>query len=129
MDKPAPKLLDKVCEVLRLKHYSPKTEESYLHWIRQYLRYHKLRHPRELGPLDVESFLIHLAVDGKVAASTQNQAVSALLFLYRQVLGIDLQIQPQLVRPRQSRNVPVVLTKATSAPCRNSSATKTSRRQ
>jgi site-specific recombinase XerD len=112
MDKPAPKLLDKVCEVLRLKHYSPKTEESYLHWIRQYLRYHKLRHPRELGPLDVESFLTHLAVDGKVAASTQNQAVSALLFLYRQVLGIDLQIQPQLVRPRQSRNVPVVLTKA-----------------
>ncbi len=107
MDMPAPKLLDKVRDVLRLKHYSPKTEESYLHWIRQYLRYHRLRHPRELGPPEVENFLTHLAVDEKVAASTQNQAVSALLFLYRQVLGIDLQIQPQLVRPRQSRNAPL----------------------
>jgi integron integrase len=112
MEKPAPTLLEKVHEILRLKHYSPKTEESYTHWIRQFLRYHKLRHPRELGAKEVEAFLIHLAVDQKVSASTQNQAVSALQFLYRDVLNIDLSIQPQQVRPRQSRSVPVVLTKA-----------------
>ena len=112
MAKLAPTLLEKVREVLRLKHYSPKTEESYLHWIRQFLRYHKLRHPRELGAEEVENFLTHLAVDQKVSASTQNQAFSAVLFLYRDVLDIDLQIQPRQVRPRQSRTVPVVLTKA-----------------
>ena len=112
MEKPAPTLLEKAHEVLRLKHYSPKTEESYIHWIRQFLRYHKLRHPRELGAQEVEAFLTHLAVDQKVSASTQNQAFSAWLFLYRDVLGIDLQIPARQVRPRQSRSIPVVLTKA-----------------
>ena len=112
MEKSPPTLLEKVREVLRLKHYSPKTEESYLHWIRQFLRYHKLRHPRELGAKEVENFLTHLAVERSVSASTQNQAVSAVLFLYRDVLGIDLQIPTRQVRPRQSRSIPTVLTKA-----------------
>jgi len=112
MEKPGPTLLEKVHEVLRLKHYSPKTEESYLHWIRQFLRYHKLRHPRELGAKEVEDFLTHLAVEQNVSASTQNQALSALLFLYRNVLNIDLEIPARQARPRQSRSVPVVLTKA-----------------
>jgi len=77
LEKPAPKLLEKVREVLRLKHYSPKTEKSYVHWIRQFVRYYHLRHPRELGAQEVEAFLTHLAVEQKVSSSTQNQAVSA----------------------------------------------------
>ena len=112
MEKPAPKLLEKVREVLRLKHDSPKTEKSYVHWIRQFVRYDHLRHPRELGAQEVEAFLTHLAVEQKVSSSTQNQAVSALLFLYREVLHIDLEIRVKVIRPRQSRSVPVVLTKA-----------------
>ena len=82
-----PKLLDQVRERLRLKHYSIRTEAQYVQWIRRYILFHGKRHPRDMGASEVEAFLTHLAVEGNVAASTQNQALSALLFLYREVLN------------------------------------------
>lgn len=89
--EPAPKkLLDQVRDAIRLKHYSIRTEDSYVNWIRRYILFHHKRHPDEMGNAEVEAFLTHLAVDQKVAASTQNQALSALLFLYREVLHKDL---------------------------------------
>lgn len=87
---PAPKLLDQVRDRLRTKHYSIRTERAYCDWIKRFIRFHGKRHPRELGAQEVEAFLSHLAVEGNVAASTQNQAKSALLFLYKEVLGVDL---------------------------------------
>src|SRR5262245_17777847 len=86
----APKLLDRLSAELRLRHYSRRTEETYRHWIVRFLRFHGCRHPRELGGAEVSAFLTHLAVQEHVAAATQNQALAALLFLYRRVLGIEL---------------------------------------
>lgn len=106
-----PTLLDKVRETLRLKHYSPRTEETYIHWIRHFIRFHKLRHPREMGDPEVGAFLSYLAVQQKVSASTQNQALSALLFLYREVLKQDLTVSFQTSGARRSKTVPTVLTK------------------
>ena len=80
------KLLDQVRETLRRKHYSIRTEEAYIQWIRRFILFHGKRHPREMGAAEVTAFLNHLAVVGNVAASTQNQALSALLFLYKSVL-------------------------------------------
>jgi hypothetical protein len=77
-----PKLLDQVTERLRTKHYSIRTEKQYVQWIRRYILFHGKRHPKEMGAAEVEAFLTHLAVDGNVASSTQNQALAALLFLY-----------------------------------------------
>jgi len=105
-----PKLLGKVREAIRLKHYSKKTEESYIYWIRKFLRFHRLRHPREMGSKEMEAFLTHLAIEEHVAASTQNQALSALLFLYRDVLQIDLRTTPDTLRAQKPRHVPTVLT-------------------
>ena len=81
-----PKLLDRVRTTIRLRNYSIRTEEAYVAWIERFIRYHKLRHPQEMGAPEIEAFLAHLAVEGNVAASTQNQALCALLFLYKQVL-------------------------------------------
>jgi integron integrase len=106
-----PKLLDKVRELSRLKHYSPKTEESYVNWIRRYVRFHNLKHPREMGTAEVEQFLSHLAVQEKVAASTQNQALSALLFLYREVLESPLDERLCVVRAEKPELLPTVLSK------------------
>ena len=83
------KLLDRVREVLRVLHYSRRTEEAYTSWIRRFILYHGKRHPTEMGEPEVVAFLTHLAVEGRVSASTQNQALSALLFLYGKVLGRD----------------------------------------
>jgi hypothetical protein len=83
----APKLLDRVRERIRLKHYSLRTEDSYVQWIRRFILFHGKRHPSEMGAPEVEAFLTHLAVAGNVAASTQNQARSALLFHYKEVPG------------------------------------------
>jgi site-specific recombinase XerD len=80
---PPKKLLDQVRDAIRLKHYSIRTEETYVDWIRRFILFHGKRHPRQMGTPEIEAFLTHLAVDRKVAASTQNQALSALLFLYR----------------------------------------------
>lgn len=81
-----PKLLDQVRQKIRLRNYSYRTEKSYVHWIKRYIFFHDKRHPAEMGRAEVEAFLTHLAVEGNVAASTQNQALSALLFLYEHVL-------------------------------------------
>lgn len=107
-----PRLMDEVRGRLRLKHYSLRTEKAYLHWIRRYIHANGKTHPRSLGGLHVERFLTRLAVQERVAASTQNQALAALLFLYRDVLGIDLPWMENVVRAKQPRRLPVVLSKA-----------------
>ena len=109
MDPKPRKLLDQVRDCLRLKQYAHRTEETYILWIRQYILFHNKRHPVEMGRIEVEAFLTHLAVGKKVAASTQNQALSAILFLYRHILKIEL-TDIDAVRARQSRNLPTVLT-------------------
>lgn len=96
-----PKLLDQVRDRLWVKHYSIRTETQYLQWIWRFILFHDKRHPREMRVLEVEAFLTHLAVEGRVAASTQNQALSALLFLYREVLGINLPWLDGVVRAKQ----------------------------
>ena len=106
----APKLLDMVRERIRVKHYSLRTEDAYLHWIRRFIFFHAKRHPREMGGPEVEAFLSDLAMAGRVAASTQNQALSALLFLYRDVLKVELPWLDGVVRAKRSQRVPVVLT-------------------
>ncbi|MGA7479011.1 MAG: integron integrase [Azonexus sp.] len=108
---PPPKLLDQVRERLRVKHYSIRTETQYLQWIKRFILFHDKRHPREMGAVEVEAFLTHLAVAGRVAAATQNQALSALLFLYREVLNIDLPWLDKVVRAKQPQRLPVVLTR------------------
>lgn len=97
--------------MLRLKHYSLRTEAVYLGWIRRFVLAHGRRHPRDMGAAEVEAFLSGLAVQGKVAASTQNQALSALLFLYRQVLGIELPWMEGVVRAKRPQRVPTVLSR------------------
>ncbi len=105
-----PKLLDQLRDKVRLRHYSLSTERQYVHWVKRFILFHGKRHPADLGPAAVEAFLTHLAVDGNVAASTQNQALSALLFLYREVLGLDLPWMQDVVRAKRPARLPVVLT-------------------
>ncbi|MBV2234532.1 MAG: integron integrase, partial [Sterolibacterium sp.] len=107
-----PKLLDQLRDRLRLKHYSLRTETQYVHWVRRFILFHNKRHPRDMGAKEVEAFLTHLAVAGQVAAATQNQALSALLFLYREVLGIQLPWLDEVVRAKRPARLPVVLTVA-----------------
>lgn len=107
-----PKLLDQVRDKIRVKHYSIRTETQYLQWIRRFILFHGKRHPREMSAPEVEAFLSHLATVGNVSASTQNQALSALLFLYREVLGIDLPWMDTMVRAKKPRRLPVVLSRA-----------------
>ena len=110
-----PRLLDDVRNRLRLKHYSLRTEKAYLYWIRRYIRANGLRHPRELDGVAVERFLSQLATDDHVAPSTQNQALSALLFLYREILDIRLPWMENVVRAKRQRRLPVVLSKGETA--------------
>ena len=105
------KLLDQVREAIRLKHYSIRTEEAYVPWSKRYILFHNKQHPREMGVPEIEAFLTHLAVGQNVATSTQNQALSALLFLYRQVLRQDLEGPIDAVRAKQPERLPTVLTK------------------
>jgi len=107
-----PKLLDTVRHTARLKHLSHKTESSYVNYIRRFILYHHKRHPRDMGADEVRAFLTHMAVQEKVAASTQNVALSALLFLYRDVLQIALPDISDAVRARRPQHVPVVFTAA-----------------
>ena len=107
----APKLLDQVRGKIRLKHYSLRTEQTYVDWIKRFILFHGKRHPKEMGAAEVEAFLTHLAVAGKVAASTQNQAKSALLFLYKEVLGIELPWLDNVERAKAPKRLPVVLTR------------------
>lgn len=106
-----PPLLEQVRQSLRVKHYSLRTEESYLYWIRYYIRFHKKRHPRDMGKPEVESFLTHLAVDRKVSPGTQNQALSAILYLYKQVLKIELPWLNNVTRAKTKKFIPVVFTR------------------
>jgi len=106
-----PRLLDRVRDAIRTRHYSPLTEKAYVHWIRQFIFFHNKRHPAEMGPAEISAFLSALAVRDKVAASTQNQALSALLFLYRDVLGVDLPWLDDVVRAKRPQYLPVVLTR------------------
>ena len=108
----APKLLDQVRAKIRLKHYSIRTEQAYVDWIRRFILHFGKIHPRELGAREVERFLTHLAVAGKVAASTQNQAKSALLFLYRDVLESELPWLDNIEQAKTPKRLPVVLTRA-----------------
>ena len=104
-----PRLLAEVRHRLRLKHYSLRTEQAYVAWIRRFILSHGKRHPRAMGAAEVERFLSDLAVHGHVAAGTQNQALSALLFLYREVLAVDLPWLDNVVRAKRPQRLPVVL--------------------
>ncbi len=106
-----PKLLDQVRLTLRARHYSRKTEESYVTWIRRFILFHGKRHPLEMSEREVNAFLTHLAVKKHVSSSTQNQALSALLFLYRHVLGRELGDLGNVIRARKPTRLPVVLTR------------------
>ena len=106
-----PKLLAQVRNALRSRHYSKRTEDTYVVWIRRYIFFHNLRHPAEMAEAEVNQFLTHLAVKEKVSASTQNQALSALLFLYRHVLMHQLGQLGEVIRARKSKALPVVLTR------------------
>jgi len=104
------RLLDRVRSEIRVRHYSIRTEEAYTSWIRRYLQFHH-RHPRDLDGEDLNRYLTHLAEDGRVAVSTQRQALSAILFLYRHVLKTDLEWMDEVVRVRQPRRLPTVLSR------------------
>lgn len=109
---PPPKLLDQVQARLRLKHYSLRTEAAYIGWIRRFILFHHKRHPKEMGKIEVEAFLSHLASAQRVSASTQNQALAACLFLYRDVLEIELPWLSDVTRAKVSQHVPCVLSVA-----------------
>jgi integron integrase len=106
-----PRLLDRLREAIRVRHYSIRTEEAYVHWTRRFILFHNKRHPASMGAVEVNDFLTHLAVNGNVSASTQNQALSAILFLYRHVLDDPLPWLDDLVRVSRARRPPVVLTR------------------
>ena len=106
------RLMDQMRERIRYLHYSLNTEKLYAYWVRFFIRWHGLRHPRDMGPAEVEAFLSMLATQRRVSASTHNQALSALLFLYRQVLAIDLPWLDNINRPSAPKRIPSVLTKA-----------------
>lgn len=105
----APRLLDQVRDRIRVLHYSRSTEKTYLHWIVAFIRFHKMRHPKDMGAPEIESYLSHLAVDGNVSAATQNQALAALLFLNREVLGVELPWLDGITRAKKPPRLPVVL--------------------
>jgi len=107
-----PRLLDQVRLALRERHYSRNTEDAYVAWIRRFILFHGKRHPRDMGEAEAGAFLSHLAVVARVSASTQNQALAAILFLYRHVLRCDLPWLSDVVRARRSERLPVVLTRA-----------------
>ena len=105
-------LLDRIREAARLRHLSRRTEGAYTGWIRRFILFHRKRHPREMGAREVTAYLTYLAAERHVAASTQNQALSALLFLYRDVLGMELPWMDEIVRAKRTRHLPVVLSRA-----------------
>ena len=106
-----PKLLDQMREALRSRHYSRRTEQTYCHWVKRYVHFHNVRHPAEMGEPEINAFLTHLAVKEKVSSSTQNQALSALLFLYRHVLGREVGDLGEVIRARKPKRLPVVMTR------------------
>ncbi len=105
------KMLDQLREVIRIKHYSYSTEKNYVHWAKRYILFHNKRHPAEMGAPEIEAFLSHLAQEVNVSASTQNQAFNAILFLYRNVLKIELTTPVYALRAKRSQHLPTVLSK------------------
>ena len=104
-------LLDAVRDAIRVRHYSIRTEQSYIQWIKRYIFFHNKRHPKEMGEPEITQFLTHLATDKNVSASTQNQALSAILFLYKEVLIQEVERINDVVRAKKPKRLPVVLTK------------------
>src|SRR5579863_4775818 len=109
---PPPRLLDRVRAALRARHYSVRTEKAYVGWIRRFIIFHDKRHPDDMGEIEIGAYLSHLASGSKVSASTQNQALSALLFLYQEVLGRKVEWLGDLVHAKRPVTVPVVLNRA-----------------
>jgi len=105
-----PRLLDQIRDRIRLKHYSYRTEQTYVEWAKRFILFHNKRHPQEMGKTEVEAFLTHLAVTHKVSASTQNQARAAILFLYREVLETELPWLDDVEQAKKPQRLPVVLT-------------------
>ena len=105
------KLMSQMSAALRSRHYSRRTEQAYCLWVRRFIRFHGIRHPADMAEPEINAFVTHLAVDAHVSASTQTQALSALLFLYRHVIGREVGELTDLVRARKSRRLPVVLTR------------------
>jgi integron integrase len=106
-----PKLLDRLTQALRSRHYSRRTEQTYRHWVKRFIFFHKLRHPVAMAEPEINAFLTHLAVKEQVSASTQNQALAALLFLYRHVLGREVGDLGEVIRARKPTRLPVVMTR------------------
>ena len=112
MARQEPRLLDRVRAEIRIRHYSVRTEKAYVEWIRRFILFHDKRHPREMAGEEVSAFLTHLAMERRVAVSTQNQALGAIVFLYRSVLHMPLPELDGVVRARKPRNLPVVLSQS-----------------
>ena len=110
-NKRPPKLLDQMRESMRARHYRSRTEETYCQWVRRYILFHQKRHPADMGEPEINAFLTHLAVKDKVSASTQNQALSAILYLYRHVIGRDVGDLGDVIRARKPKRLPVVMTR------------------
>lgn len=106
-----PRLMDELREALRSRHYSRRTEKAYCLWVRRYIHFHKLRHPAEMGGPEINAYLTYLAVRGRVSASTQNQALAALLFLYKRVLEREVNDLGTVVRAKTPKRLPIVLTR------------------
>jgi len=105
------KLLDQMRDILRAKHYSPRTEETYVDWAKRFILFHDKRHPSEMGAKEIQEFITHLATELNLAASSQNQALSAIIFLYRQVLKLELNLPELNLRAKKSERLPTVLSK------------------
>ena len=108
---PKPKLLDQMRQAIQTGHYSNKTEKAYVHWIKRYIFFHAKRHPLEMAEPEIAEFLSNLATEGRVSASTQNQAFNAILFLYNEVLSKKIGMIDGVVRAKRLQRLPVVLTK------------------
>ena len=111
MNKPPKRLLDQVRDQIRLRHYSIRTEQTYVSWIKRYILFHGKKHPKDLDKAEIEAFLTYLAKDRNVSSSTQNQAFNALLFLYRDVLKVYIDFEISAIRAKRSVRLPVVMTK------------------
>jgi site-specific recombinase XerD len=107
----APKLMDRLHGALRSGHYSRRTEQAYCHWVKRFIYFHHIRHPEDMAEPEINAFLTHLAVKEKVSASTQNQALCALLFLYRHFIGREVGELGEVIRARKPKRLPVVMTR------------------
>ncbi len=110
MEKPPRKLLEQVSDAIRIKHYSSRTEQTYKDWIRRYILFHNKRHPRDMGIDEIQAFISHLATERALSASSQNQALSAVIFLYRHVLKKEIDFPSDIIRAEKSKTLPTVLT-------------------